>query len=52
MKHLLLSAALLALLPSAVWAQIGIGTATPNAKLGLEISTADKSLLIPRLTAT
>ncbi|GAB3590025.1 hypothetical protein GCM10027345_44450 [Hymenobacter daeguensis] len=40
-----------AALPLAVQAQnVGIGTATPNAKAALEISATNKGLLIPRLT--
>jgi len=52
MKQLLPNAALLALLPAAAQAQVGIGTTTPNTKSALEISASDKGLLIPRLTAT
>lgn len=33
-------------------AQVGIGTATPDASSQLDISAGDKGLLIPRLTAT
>ncbi|MDO7877217.1 hypothetical protein Q5H93_20895 [Hymenobacter sp. ASUV-10] len=56
MQHLsnpcLLLAATLALLPTLLHAQsVGIGTATPSTKAALEISAADKGLLIPRLTA-
>ena len=43
-------ATVLALLPAAAWAQVGIGTSTPNANAALEISATDKGLLIPRLT--
>ncbi|MCU0376522.1 MAG: hypothetical protein MUF24_14540, partial [Chitinophagaceae bacterium] len=32
-------------------AQIGIGTTTPNAKAVLDVSSTDKGLLIPRMTA-
>jgi len=40
-----------ATLPLAAQAQnVGIGTTIPNAKAALEISAADKGLLIPRLT--
>jgi hypothetical protein len=45
---LLLSAVLLA---HTSRAQIGVGTTTPNAKSALDIQSADKGLLIPRLTA-
>lgn len=34
-----------------VFAQVGIGTATPNSSAMLDISSTDKGLLIPRLTA-
>ncbi|MBO2012785.1 hypothetical protein [Hymenobacter negativus] len=44
-------AAAVAALPLAAQAQnIGIGTTTPNAKAALDITAADKGLLIPRLT--
>ncbi|MBJ6109275.1 hypothetical protein JAO73_09645 [Hymenobacter sp. BT523] len=50
--HLPVLAAVAAALPLAAQAQnVGIGTPTPNAKAALEISAADKGLLIPRLTA-
>ncbi|MDQ2769238.1 MAG: hypothetical protein M3Y54_01900 [Bacteroidota bacterium] len=39
------------LLPLAARAQVGVGTATPDAKAALEIKASDKGLLIPRLTA-
>ena len=35
-----------------VHAQVGIGTATPNSSAQLDISSTDKGLLIPRMTAT
>ncbi len=38
------------LLTHAQTGSIGIGTATPNAKAALDITSADKGLLIPRLT--
>ena len=51
LKSLLhLSISLLLLAPLAGAAQsVGIGTAAPNAKAALDISAADKGLLIPRL---
>ncbi len=38
------------LLTHAQTGSVGIGTATPNAKAALDITSADKGLLIPRLT--
>ncbi len=45
-----LLAGLLLLGPGMAHAQMGIGTATPNPAAAVEISSADKGLLIPRLT--
>ncbi len=42
---------LLLLISAVARAQVGIGTATPDAKAALEIKATDKGLLIPRLTA-
>ena len=52
MQHFLrtLGLASIGLLPLAASAQIGLGTATPNAKAALDITATDKGLLIPRLT--
>jgi hypothetical protein len=44
-----LSLATAALLPFAASAQVGIGTTTPNAAAALDITSAGKGLLIPRL---
>lgn len=41
--------ALIGLLPVALHAQVGIGTATPHPSAQLEISAVDKGLLIPRV---
>lgn len=52
MKHLLLSTLVLAGLAGTAQAQtggVGVGTATPNAAAALDITAADKGLLIPRL---
>lgn len=49
MKKILFCTSLL-LAMSAVNAQVGIGTATPHASAQLEISAANKGLLIPRVT--
>ena len=35
-----------------VYAQVGIGTATPNASAKLDISSTTQGLLVPRLTTT
>ncbi|MBF9220261.1 hypothetical protein [Hymenobacter ruricola] len=52
MKYVLpFAAALLALVPLAAQAQVGVGTTTPDAKAALDIRATDKGLLIPRLTA-
>jgi hypothetical protein len=42
--------ALIGLLPAALQAQVGIGTATPHPSAQLEISAVNKGLLIPRVT--
>ncbi|UOQ99430.1 hypothetical protein MUN81_08015 [Hymenobacter sp. 5317J-9] len=52
MKHIFaIAVALGALWPLAARAQVGVGTATPDAKSALDIRATDKGLLIPRLTA-
>ncbi|MBJ6111493.1 hypothetical protein JAO73_20900 [Hymenobacter sp. BT523] len=53
MKHLSQFILLLPLLLGAASAraQVGVGTATPDAKSALDIRATDKGLLIPRLTA-
>ncbi|MBJ6111496.1 hypothetical protein JAO73_20915 [Hymenobacter sp. BT523] len=52
MKHIFtIAVALGALCPLAASAQVGVGTATPDAKSALDIRATDKGLLIPRLTA-
>ncbi|WP_310391211.1 tail fiber domain-containing protein [Hymenobacter sp.] len=43
--------ALLLAAPVAARAQVGIGTATPDAAAALDIRATDKGLLVPRLTA-
>ena len=43
---------LLCLLISSTYAQIGIGTVTPNKSSILEIQSSDKGVLLPRLTTT
>ena len=48
---LLLAGLLLALAAGTARAQVGIGTATPDAKAALDIRATDRGLLIPRLTA-
>ncbi len=35
---------------SAAYAQVGIGTTTPDASAALEVSSADKGFLMPRMT--
>ncbi|WP_310391277.1 hypothetical protein [Hymenobacter sp.] len=50
MKYLLPVAALLALLPAVAFAQVGVGTTTPDAKAALDVRATDKGLLIPRLS--
>jgi len=47
MKKLLI---LVFLLPTFLFAQVGIGTTTPNASSALEISSTDTGILIPRMT--
>ncbi|MBO0357618.1 hypothetical protein J0X19_06650 [Hymenobacter sp. BT186] len=42
---------LLLLASTALRAQVGVGTTTPDSKAALDIQAADKGLLIPRLTA-
>ena len=37
---------------TALWAQQGIGTATPHSSAALEIASPDKGLLIPRISLT
>lgn len=46
-----LLACLLLLAGSAIYAQVGIGTTTPDVSSALDIKAADKGLLVPRLTA-
>ena len=46
------AAVLVAFLPLAAQAQVGVGITTPDAKAALEIRATDKGLLIPRLTAS
>jgi hypothetical protein len=46
------AAALVALLPLAATAQVGIGTTIPDASAMLEVKSASKGLLPPRMTAT
>ena len=40
------------LIYSASFAQVGIGTNTPNATAALDITATNKGLLIPRMTTT
>ena len=49
MKQIFFSALLL--FSIAVKAQVGIGTASPNSSAQLDISSSDKGILIPRMTA-
>jgi hypothetical protein len=42
---------LLVMLQMALYAQVGIGTNTPNASAAVEIAATDKGLLIPQMTA-
>lgn len=53
MKTLLqfLLVCLLLFASTALRAQVGVGTTTPDSKAALDIQAADKGLLIPRLTA-
>lgn len=44
-------ASLLFVLQASVFAQVGIGTTTPNPSAAVEISATDKGLLIPQMTA-
>lgn len=44
-------AGLLLLAGTAIQAQVGIGTTTPEASAAVDITAADKGLLVPRLTA-
>ncbi len=37
---------------SGVYAQVGIGTTTPDASAALEVSASDKGFLMPRMTTT
>lgn len=48
MKQIIFAAALC--FTTVAQAQVGIGTASPNASAQLDISSADKGILIPRLT--
>lgn len=43
---------LLILIPSFIYAQIGIGTSLPNQSSALDVSSKDKGVLLPRLTLT
>jgi hypothetical protein len=43
-------AGLLLILQAAVFAQVGIGTTTPNPSAAVDISATDKGLLIPQMT--
>src|SRR5687767_6354343 len=49
MKQIIFAAALF--FTTVAQAQVGIGTTSPNASAQLDISSADKGILIPRLTA-
>ena len=40
------------LLPISIYAQVGIGTTTPDASSALDVSSTSKGLLMPRLTTT
>lgn len=44
-------AGLLLVLQASVYAQVGIGTTTPNSSAVVDISATDKGLLIPQMTA-
>jgi uncharacterized protein (TIGR02145 family) len=50
MKTILKMTMLLLLVSSGVYAQVGIGTTTPDASATLEIASTTKGLLLPRLT--
>ncbi len=51
MKHLLLAFSIF-LIASNTQAQMGIGTATPNAAAQLDVSSTNKGFLAPRMTKT
>ena len=40
------------LLTATTYAQVGVGTATPDASSALDITSTTKGLLIPRMTET
>ena len=49
-KYLFIVVISLLLMINEVWAQVGIGTVTPNASAMLDISSTTKGLLAPRMT--
>ena len=50
MKKLLLSVGMTLSLVVGIQAQVGIGTSSPDASAALEVASADKGLLIPRMS--
>jgi hypothetical protein len=52
MKYLYIAILFSVVFPLSSRAQIGIGTTTPNASAALDISSANKGLLPPRMTFT
>jgi hypothetical protein len=52
MKKNLLLVSLLCIFTNNIFSQVGIGTVTPDNSAILDISSADKGVLIPRMTAT
>ena len=46
MRKILLT---LLLLPLAIYAQVGIGTTTPDSSSMLEVDATDKGILVPRI---
>jgi uncharacterized protein (TIGR02145 family) len=43
---------LVLLISTGVYAQVGVGTITPDASAALEVNSADKGFLLPRMTTT
>ncbi len=48
----ILATCLLVLATTMIYAQVGIGTITPNSKAILDLTSSNKGLLIPRMTAS
>lgn len=51
MRRLITAACLLAITGTKLYAQVGIGTTNPNPSAAVDITSTDKGLLIPQMTA-